>query len=306
MRLPGAGPWRWAGPLAAVVLVVACDGGADEPTAPDEPDEAAGQALEEEPADEGETAEEVELISEGRLVVCLDAPVEPFVVADGDAEIGFAGFEVGVLSELADRMELELEVEPARVERIQSGRVLGAERCDLGGSGLAVTDRRAEQVDFTRPYFQARQAVLVAQERRGELGEIAEVDHLDALEDLGELGGLEGLRVGVRADGPGQQVAERYLEDAEVVPFEQTADLLPALLVEDVDVVLRDLVAGAPAIAAVDGVEIAVTVPAGNPYAFALRAGRGDGLRAAVDEELDAMEADGTLDRLVEESFGLE
>jgi polar amino acid transport system substrate-binding protein len=303
MRLPGAGPRRWAGLLVAAVLLVACDGGAD---GPDDAEDTGEAGVEEQESPEEETTDEVELISEGRLVVCLDAPVEPFVVRDTDAEVGFSGFEVEVLAELADRMGLELEVERARVERIQSGRVLGAERCDLGGSGLAVTDRRAEQVDFTRPYFQARQAVLVAEERRAELGGIAEVDHLDALEDLAELEGLEGLRVGVRDDGPGQEVAERYLEDVEVVPFEQAADLLPALLVEDVDLVLRDLVAGAPAIEAVDGVEVALTVPAGHPYAFALRAERRDGLRAAVDGELDAMEADGTLDRLIEESFGLE
>jgi polar amino acid transport system substrate-binding protein len=300
MRLPGAGPWRFCGLLLVAVLAGACNGGSPE-TEDDAADEAEAPAPAEEP-----TTDEVELVAEGLLTVCLDAPVEPFVVPDEDAEVGFAGFEVEVLLELADRMGLELEVEPARVERIQSGAVLGAERCDLGGSGLAVTDRRAERVDFTQPYFQGRQAVLIAEQRREDLGALAELDHLDALAELGELEDLEGLRVGVRADGPGEEVAERYLDDVEVVPFEQAGDLLPALLVDEVDIVLRDLVAGAPAIAAIDGVEVAFTVPAGHPYAFAMRAGRRDGLRAAVDDALDAMEEDGTRDRLIEESFGLE
>jgi polar amino acid transport system substrate-binding protein len=299
MRLPVAGPWRWCGLLLVAVLVAACNG-----TSPDAEDDAEDEP-EAQPPEEA-TTDEVELVAEGLLTVCLDAPVEPFVVQDEDADVGFAGFEVEVLLELAERMDLELEVEPARVERIQSGRVLGAERCDLGGSGLAVTDRRAERVDFTRPYFQARQAVLIAEERREELASLAGIDHLDALAELGELDELEGLRVGVRSDGPGEEVAERYLEGVEVVPFEQAGDLLPALLVEDVDVVLRDLVAGAPAIAAVDGIEVVFTVPAGHPYAFALRQERRDGLRAAVDEALAAMEADGTRDRLIEESFGIE
>jgi polar amino acid transport system substrate-binding protein len=280
--------------VVAALLLAACNGDApeqDEPVA--EPDEEA-------------TTDEVELIAEGVLTVCLDAPVEPFVVRDADEDLGFGGFEVEVLRELADRLDLRLEVERARVERIQSGAVLGAERCDLGGSGIAITERRAEQVDFTRPYFQTRQALLLAEDRQDELEELAAVDHLEDLEELADLDGLEGLRVGVRADGPGEQVAERYLDDVEVVAFEQVGDLLPALLVGDVDVVLRDLVAGAPAIEAIDGVTVASTVPAGHAYGFALRAGRTDGLGAAVDAELDAMDEDGTRDRLIEESFGLQ
>jgi polar amino acid transport system substrate-binding protein len=299
MRLPVAGPWRWCGLLLVAALVAACNG------APPDVEEDVEDEPEAQPPEEV-TTDEVELVAEGLLTVCLDAPVEPFVVPDEDADVGYAGFEVEVLLELADRMDLELEVEPARVERIQSGRVLGAERCDLGGSGLAVTDRREERVDFTRPYFQARQAVLIAEQRREDLATLAGIDHLDALEELGDLEELEGLRVGVRADGPGEEVAERYLDGVDVVTFEQAGDLLPALLVEEVDIVLRDLVAGAPAIAAIDGVEVAFTVAAGHPYAFAMRAGRRDGLRATVDEALAAMEQDGTSDRLVEESFGLE
>jgi polar amino acid transport system substrate-binding protein len=277
---------RTLGSLVAVALVLLSCSDADEveTTAP-------------------EPTDEVEVIVDDVLTACLDAPVEPFVTLDDD---GYGGFEVAVLREVAERLELALEIEPASVEEIQSGAVLAEERCDLGGSALQITDRRAEQVAFSRPYFQTRQALIVADERREALLELTGIEPSASLDDLGVLDDAEGLRLGVRAESEGSELAAEQLDDVEVVVYDEPGDLLPALLVDDVHLVLRDLTGGAVEASALEGVEVVATLPTGRPYAFALRAGRTDGLQAAVDEALAAMQQDSTRDALFEEAFDVE
>lgn len=306
--------------LLVVALLVGCDGddaatgpGAATAPAAEQTDAAASDASRGSAGASGSVvgaadAADLELVADGVLTVCLDAPVPPFVTADAETPTGYTGLEIAVLDAVAARLDLTLVVEPARVERIQSGDVLADGRCDLGGSGLAVTERRAEQVAFTRPYYQSRQAVLVAADRTSGpttgAGDVPTgLGHLDDAAALGASGALDGRRVGVRADSAGARLAAR-LELEEVAAYDDPGELIAALLSGEVDVVLRDLVTGVGQVV-FPGVEVAGTVVTSRPYAFALDPDRSDTLREVLDGVLAQLDEDGTRERLVADAFGL-
>ncbi len=46
-------------------------------------------------------------------------------------------------------------------ENFKTGAFLNSEQCDVAAAGMTITDERKKHVDFSDPYFDATQAVLV-------------------------------------------------------------------------------------------------------------------------------------------------
>ncbi|MBN1857733.1 transporter substrate-binding domain-containing protein [Candidatus Bipolaricaulota bacterium] len=91
-------------------------------------------------------------------VVVTDAPWAPFEMVDNDGD--FFGFDIDLIRAVAVTAGFSVEVKnvafDAIVEMIRTG---GA---DIGASGLTITEDRAKTVDFSVPYYQSNQAVVVA------------------------------------------------------------------------------------------------------------------------------------------------
>ena len=91
-------------------------------------------------------------------VVVTDAPWAPFEMVDNDGD--FFGFDIDLMRAVAVTAGFSIEIRnvafDAIVEMIRTG---GA---DIGSSGLTITEDRAKTVDFSVPYYQSNQAVVVA------------------------------------------------------------------------------------------------------------------------------------------------
>ncbi len=91
-------------------------------------------------------------------VVVTDAPWAPFEMVDHEGE--FFGFDIDLIRAVAVTAGFSVEVKnvafDAIVEMIRTG---GA---DIGASGLTITEDRASAVDFSVPYYQSNQAVVIA------------------------------------------------------------------------------------------------------------------------------------------------
>lgn len=136
---------------------------------------------------------EFSTLTEGVLTVgsCLDYP--PFETIRGGEEVGF---DVELTEEIASRLGLEVEWVRADFDTIFTA-VAGGQ-FDMVAAASTITDEREQTVDFSDPYFNSRQALVV---------NTAETPDLASTEEL-----VEGDVVGVQRGTTGAAWARDNLE----------------------------------------------------------------------------------------------
>lgn len=229
--------------------------------------------------------EGVTLINEGQLTVCSDMPYEPFEFQNDAGET--EGFDYDVVSAMGDKMGLEVEFVTTPFDGIIPALVAG--NCDMIASAMTITDERAEQVNFTEPYFDADQSLLVTAENE---------------ETFATLDDLAGKRIGVQSGTTGATYAEENgPEDAEIVEFQTGDEMFPALASGDIDAALQDLpVNGYRATQSEDFV-VTETFATGEQYGFAVTK-ESTALLTALNEALAAAKEDGSYDDAYTTWFG--
>jgi len=234
--------------------------------------------------DEGGTTESgVELVSAGTLTTCTHLPYEPFQFQEGDEVVGF---DVDVVDAVAEDLGVEQEVINVPFETIQSGEALNSRQCDLAAAGMTITDVREENLDFSDPYFDATQALLVP-----------------AGSGIASAEDLDGLRLAVQSGTTGADYAAENIPGAEAVTYEDLALLLAAVQNGDVDAgindngVLLDFVADNP------DLEVTTEFDTGEQYGIGVRTGN-TALLDQVNSSLERIRGDGTYDEIYTEWFG--
>ncbi len=288
--------------LAAVMvmgLLTAC-GGSDasgnetqDATAPEAKEEAAPEAQEEaEPVEEGAEQESAdadaaasEVLADGVLTVGTNAEFPPFEYVDDNGEPD--GFDIALIKAIGEKLGVTVEVENMEFEALVSA--IGS-KIDLAIAGMTVTDERQASVDFSNPYYDALQYVIVP-----EGSEIASFDD------------LAGKNIGVQLGTTGDFIASDDVEGANVSQYNKGVDAVNDLLNGRVDCVIIDK---NPAqvfetqfsgqIKALDGAQFGFEV---ENYAIALP--KGDAaLAQQVNKALEEIKADGTFDQLVADYIG--
>jgi polar amino acid transport system substrate-binding protein len=261
--------------LIAVLGLAAAACGDDDDMAADATDAQAG----------GDSAD-LGLVSDGNLTVCSDIPYEPFEFEGEDGE--FTGYDIDTLREIAGRIgSLELDVRVTPFDGILGA--LEAGDCDAVGSALTITEERAQQVNFTEPYFDADQSLLIRAEDEATFA---------TLDDLG------GESIGVQAGTTGEAYAEENApEGATVKAFEGAAELFAALESGDVAAILQDFPVNAGRALEVDTLVVTERFPTDEHYGFAVAKDK-EALLEAMNAALAAMESDGFFDALDSEYFG--
>jgi len=93
----------------------------------------------------------------GTLVMYTNAVFPPYeFLGTGDEIIGI---DVEIGQSIADELGVELEVVNSDFDGVISAIESG--KGDVGISGIAITDERAEQVDFSVPYLETEQSLIV-------------------------------------------------------------------------------------------------------------------------------------------------
>ena len=257
---------------AGALLITGC-GGDDEPTT--EP--TAG--------DTGTPTADLGLIEEGTLTVCSDIPYPPFEVEDPDAPSGYSGFDMDIMQAIADGLGLELAVQDVGFDPLASGTVLAAGQCDVGASAMTITEERQAALDFSDPYYDSLQSLLVPPDS-----------------DIAAIGDLAGKKVGVQTGTTGQIYANENAPDAEIVDFPSDAELWPALQAGNIDAILQDLPVNIEH-AKTEGYQVVEEYPTDEQYGFAFAKGEKTALLEAVNEQLQTMRDDGTYQEIYDSYF---
>lgn len=233
------------------------------------------------------SAEDLNLISEGALTVCSDLPYAVFEFEDPDAPSGYSGFDIDLMQEMADRLDLELAVVVTSFDAIESGTAMAADQCDLAASAMTITEERAENIAFSDPYFETGQSLLVP--TGGEA---------TSLEDFG------GLSLGVQAATTGEEYAEENApEDTEIVGMPDDPTLRQAIEAGSIQGILQDFDTNLTITDELEGYEIAEVYETGEEYGFGMKPEGKEALLEQVNTLLGEMREDGTYDEIHSEYF---
>ncbi|MBW3562324.1 MAG: transporter substrate-binding domain-containing protein [Actinobacteria bacterium] len=268
--------------LALAFAACGGDGDAGDEASPGEIDTATDTETSTE--DDGQAAD-LGLVTEGVLTVCTDSPYPPMEFEEGGE---FTGFDIELMREIASEMGLDgIEVINAGFEPITSGAAFASDQCDVAAASITITEEREQNVDFTDPYFEADQSLLVKKD-----------SGFSSLEDLA------GERLGVQAGTTGATYAqENKPESTEIVEFDDPGGLFPALESGDIGGVLQDIVVNQGRTFEDDTVEVVETYPTEEEYGFAVAEEGSDELLSAINEALAAVQDSGTYDEVYDEFF---
>lgn len=234
--------------------------------------------------------EDLDLVNDGALTVCSDLPYAVFEFEDESAPSGYSGFDIDLMQEMADRLELELEVIVTSFDAIESGSAMAANQCDIAASAMTITEDRAENIAFSDPYFETGQSLLVPTE-----------SGLTSLDDLA------GMTIGVQEATTGQDHAtENAPSDAEIVGMPDDPTLRQAIEAGQIDAILQDFVTNVTITQELEGYELAEEFPTDEQYGFGMKVEGKEALLETVNELLAEMRDDGTYDDLYNEYFSTE
>jgi ABC-type amino acid transport substrate-binding protein len=227
---------------------------------------------------DGTTAPEITTIEEGILTVGTDLPYPPFEYREGGE---LTGFDVDIMNEIASRLGLEAEFIDSPFDTIFTDLANG--QFDVVISGATITPEREEQVNFSEPYFNSLQALVVSDD-----------SGIGSFDDLGE-----GDAVSVQSGTTGEIWAEENLQPngVEIRAFPEYPPVYNALEAGQVDGVVYDESSAIPETFNRPGLEVVDTVDTGEAYGIAVDPAN-EALLDAVNDALAAMIEDGTYDEI--------
>jgi ABC-type amino acid transport substrate-binding protein len=234
--------------------------------------------------DGGGTAagEDLGLTEEGTLLVGSDIPFPPFEQGDPP---DYEGFDIDVINAIGEEMGLDVEMVDVPFDLVLSG---GSGRFDLAIAATTITPARENRLDFSDPYFESEQSLLVPAD-----GDIQSIDDLTS-----------DVVVGAQDGTTGETYAAEN-SDADVRPFQEIDDAYNALAGGQVDAVMNDIDPNNTAAEENPDLEVVETYPTGEQYGIVFPEGS-DALLEAVNEALATVKEDGTLDEIYQEWFDKE
>ena len=234
--------------------------------------------------DSGAKSANVDTVSSGKLTVCSDTPYEPFEFQKDGKDVGY---DIDILRAIASDNDLDLEVKDLPFDGILGS--LAAGDCDVVGSAVTITPERAKQVDFSDPYFDADQSLLV---------KAADKDKYAKLDDLA------GQTIGVQSSTTGETYAKAHTpKGATIKSFDDATGLFGAIASGQIAAILQDLPVNAYRATQDDSVVVTQTSPTGEQYGFAIKKGN-SGMLDMVNSGLKSLKDSGKFDDIYATYFG--
>jgi ABC-type amino acid transport substrate-binding protein len=256
--------------LALALAAAACGGGDD--------GDAAGTTSA--PA----AATDLGLKTPGELSIASDIPYAPFEFTDpGSTEV--KGFDVDLVNAIAPGLGItKVTFVKTRFDSIILQVRQG--RFDMSASSFSITPERAKQIDFSDPYFQANQSVMVQADNT----------------DITSLDDLQGKTIGVQRGTTGADLAAT-VPGATLKRYDIIDDAFNALAQGRVDGVVNDFAVSAVAAKAKPQLKVVAQIPTREGYGLVFPKDN-PALRDAFNTGLAKIKADGTYDQIYMKWFG--
>lgn len=224
--------------------------------------------------------EDLGTIEEGTLTVGTDTPFPPFEIGQPP---DISGYDIEVMNAVAENLGLEPTYQDAEFGTIF--RDVAAGQFDIVAAASTITPGREQTVDFSDPYYEAQQALVVPEDS-----------------DIASVEDLPGVIVGAQDGTTGETFANEETGAAEVRGFPEGPDATAALQTGQVEAVIIDQPVALDAVEEQGGVEIVEEIQTDELYGFAI-APDSDPFREAVNGALTELKDDGTIQELYDKYF---
>ncbi|MET8770561.1 transporter substrate-binding domain-containing protein [Streptomyces sp. NPDC004658] len=232
------------------------------------------------------TVKGVHLVKAGQLTTCTHLPYPPFQSeVDGKVQ----GFDVSLIDLVAKDLGVKQQILDTPFENFKTGAFLNSGECDLAAAGMTITAERKKNVDFSDPYFEATQAVLV--DKNSGINSLADVK-------------AKGKKLGAQAQTTGEDYVKSKGYDP--ISFESSDAVLNGLRTGQVQAVVIDY----PVVqgwlkdkANADKFKVVDNLKTGEQYGFTVKKGN-KALLDAINKAIRTAKSDGTYKKIYEQWIG--
>jgi len=226
-----------------------------------------------------------QVINAGTLTICTSIPYAPFEFKkDGQP----AGFDIDIAKEVAKRLRLKPVFVNADFDDIQSGQLLNDGRCDVAIAAITINGERARVLDFSSPYFNAGQALVVKQGS-----------------DATSLSDLAGDKIGVQKGTTGElYVTDNAPKDTTIVPLTSASDVTAAIRTGAVDAGVYDNTVVGDVVEKSPKLEAVAEFDTGEQYGMAVRKDSSIDLLRFINNVLADLKQGGGYDDIYNRWFG--
>ena len=219
-----------------------------------------------------------------QVKVASDIAYQPFEFTKNGKTVGF---DIDLMREIGKRAGFEPQFENVKFDGIIQG--IGSGLYDSAISSITITPEREKQIDFSKPYFNADQSLLVQKGSK-----------------IKSTGDLSGATVGVQLGTTGASEADKLKKNgkiSQVRTFDTITDAFAALENGQIDAIINDFPVSAYRAKTSNGSLVIVqTIPTGEQYGIAFP--KNSELLKPANKALAEIKKDGTYAKLYEKWFG--
>ena len=219
-----------------------------------------------------------------QVKVASDIAYQPFEFTKNGKTVGF---DIDLMREIGKRAGFEPQFQNVTFDGIIQG--LGSNLYDSAISAMTITPEREKQIDFSKPYFNADQSLMVQKGSK-----------------IKSTNDLSGKTVGVQIGTTGAMEANKLKKNGkvgQVRTFDTITDAFAALQNGQIDAIINDFPVSAYRAKTSNGSLVIVqTIPTGEQYGIAFP--KDSELLKPTNKALAEIKKDGTYAKLYKKWFG--
>lgn len=222
-------------------------------------------------------AQQGELKDKSKLIVSTNAQFQPFEYMDNNQIVGI---DVDISQQIAKDLGVTLQINNMNFDSVIPAVTTG--KVDIGVAGISKKPDREKSVDFSEPYYDASQVIIVKKDNTAINGKDT----------------LKGKKIAVQKATTGDDLATDLVGDSNVTRFEAGTDAVTALKQGKVDAVVIDSFPAKTFVGQNSDLQIVGDPLTSEQYCIAVRKGNKQ-LLDAVNKTIEQLKSSGQLDQII-------
>ncbi len=217
--------------------------------------------------------------------IASDIAYPPFESSKGGNPVGF---DIDLMKEISKRANFKPEFQNVTFDGIIGG--LGNNQYDAAISAMTITPEREKKIDFSEPYFNADQSLMVASD-----------SDIKSVKDIGD--STVGVQIGTTGEIKAKEFKKAGDITGEVRTFDTIEDAFSALENGQIDAIINDLAVSQDKANKSNGsLKVVQNIPTGEKYGIAFP--KGSDLVKPANKALKEIKKDGTYEKIYKKWIG--